>query len=212
MYSRVLLLHLRPPGEKTSFLVYFSFLPKGACELIHILIVCSYLLTHFTAHIKKLEESRIEGKGEDKISDPPNIKVQNKTIWRIYHKHLLWHNQFKERFNYSCICIFINNPRDMKQMNQSQENWKQPKAIAKNKRFMPLSDFGIHTKPLYRHLHLQVSLTLRHAETRSVWERLLSSITVKINSFVIVEGIKVWHSNLAANIICYQKSVGKIHS
>ena len=77
---------------------------------------------------------------------------------------------------------------------------------------MLLSDFGIHNKPLYRHLHPQVSLTLRHAETRSVWERLLPSITVKINSFERVEEIKVWHSNLVANIICYQKSVGKIHS
>lgn len=55
-------------------------MPKGACELIYILIDCSYSLTHFTAFINKLKESRMEGKGEDKISNPPNTKVQNKTM------------------------------------------------------------------------------------------------------------------------------------
>lgn len=46
---------------------------------------------------------------------------------------------------------------------------------------------------------------IHHAETTPVWERLLPSITEQINSFRIVEDIKVWHSNLVANVICYPK-------
>lgn len=43
---------------------------------------------------------------------------------------------------------------------------------------------------------------IHHAVTRPVWERLLPSITEKINSFLIVEDIKVRHSNLVVNVIC----------
>lgn len=61
---------------------------------------------------------------------------------------------------------------------------------------MLLSNSGSHTDPLYRHPPPTGQPDIHHADTRLMWERLLPSITVKINSFIIVEEIRVLQATL----------------
>lgn len=103
-------------GRKEYFALYnLIYLLKGACVFTHILTVRSYLLTHFTTHINKLKESRMEGKRRQLkypilLTQKFIIKQFELSITSIYFGI----TNLEKDLIIAVICNFINNQSCMK--------------------------------------------------------------------------------------------------